>query len=167
MKLELRDPIFAAASWLCGAPVEAPRDEKLAYIAACTVLGLGKRAIHKGSRLWPYPFPWPATEAEIAAEAARFLDGYAPLAAWIAATRKAAAKEKFVTNPFGRRAYHLTGERAQMFLVLSTVNDAVRDAVAAVPDATITGIDFGTVVSDDAARIAAALPSPFTAEVSQ
>lgn len=160
-------PIYDAASWLCGEAIEPSTDEKLEYIITLHILGLGARAINRGGRMWPHPYPWPAKEGWIREVGKGFDSEHPGFTQWRTMIRRAAMKERFVTNPYGRRAYNLTKEKAQMFLILSTANDSLKAAIAEVPTAPIYELGFCFVVTDEASApaIAKATPNHFTAEV--
>lgn len=163
MRYEMVDPIYTAARWLTGEDIAVPTDEKLDYCLTLHLLGLGARAIRNGGRLWRYPCPWDLKEGWIRAYTREWDTRHEKFTGWRSATHKAARKERFVTNPYGRRAYHLSAERAQMFLLLSTPMDALKIALYG-SDAPVESIGFAWV---DTPATDLHTPAPFTLEITQ
>lgn len=162
MRYEMVDPIYAAARWLSSEDILRPTDEKLDYCLTLHLLGLGARAIRNGGRLWRYPAPWDLKEGWIRAYTREWDAQHPNFVAWRAATHKASRKERFVTNPYGRRAYHLSPEKSQMFLLLSTPMDALK--LMLTEATTVNAIGFCWAETSNAGLH---IPKPFTMEVSE
>ena len=148
MLIRVTEPILSAGGYLAGCRLTPSMDPVLTEALRLHVLGFKSRTILKGAKLWPgvgklgkeVGMP----EGELRRRLAVWDLQHPEFMEWRDSVHKRARKERFVTNPYGRRVHHLTAVHAQAFMVLSTAQDCLRAAVSAFPDRQVEWISFGS-----------------------
>lgn len=146
MLIRVAEPILSAGGYLAGQRLTPDIDPVVTEAIRLHVLGFKGRTILKGAKMWPGvgKLGLEIKEGELRKLLAAWDERHPDFVRWRASVHKRAKTERFVTNPYGRRAYHLSPEHAQAFMVLSTAQDALRAALGQFRDAKIQWITFGS-----------------------
>ncbi len=121
----LRDPYAAAFHYLSGTRLRAV-DGSLAEARARILYGRGiDKARKGGDGLAPLLSDFPTRKDLTDALA----EDWQVLANWRKTAKRQLARDKHVTNPFGRKWFNGSADQAVRFLTLSTVNDAIRQRI--------------------------------------
>ena len=128
MRLVFTDPILDALRWLADGEITAP-PEALRGAVGRHVLGVGARGILNGNAL-SRPLALPYKEGELRKLLREWEADNPAFTAWRDAVDRVSRRDGFATNPFGRRAY-LRGPNARAFLLLSTAQDTLKEALLA------------------------------------
>lgn len=166
MLIRVVEPILAAGGYLAGQRLTPDADPVLTEALRLHCLGFKARTILKGAKLWPGVggLACEIKEGELRAFLSNWDQRHTLFTEWRASVHKRARTERFVTNPYGRRVYHLTPEHAQAFMVLSTAQDCLRAAVLAFPDRRVEWITFGAARLQGGAQEAPASALPLIVE---
>lgn len=135
----LENPEAQVAGALCGEPIVGVVDKH--FTAACC-LGFGPQQIRKGCLWWEKCGAHETmTMAEAKAAQAEFLAANPAFHEWRQLVDRLAKKERWVSNPFGRRLTGVSGTEYHRALIWSTASDSVKTLARNSPTA-LLGLDW-------------------------